>query len=145
MSQPLWTITTTPSDEDVRFLDERLYEYNVARTGISDGLLLGISTHDQAGAFVAGLYGWTWGGCLFVDKLWVREDMRASGYGSALLQAAEQEAIRRGCFQSMLCTHSFQALAFYQRVGYNVVGTFEDYPRGHQQHFLQKQLEQRLP
>jgi hypothetical protein len=37
-------------------------------------------------------------------------------------------------------THSFQARPFYEKCGYKVFGTLEDYPPGHAKFFLRKRL-----
>src|SRR5690349_19078000 len=88
-----------PAARDVEFLGDRINEFNFAATQIYDGRELAIFIRDDAGEIVAGLYGWTWGGCGYIDKLWVHGGMRGRGYGSRLLQAAEREAIARGCSQ----------------------------------------------
>jgi hypothetical protein len=41
------SILDTPDRHDVQFLDDRLYEYNVSRTGIADGRLLAIILRDR--------------------------------------------------------------------------------------------------
>ena len=51
-------------------------------------------------------------------------------------------AIRRGCFAATLETHSYEALGFYQKRGYEVFGMLEDYPPGHSKYFLRKRLAQ---
>ncbi len=38
---------------------------------------------------------------------------------------------------------SFQALPFYQKLGYTVFGQLDDLPIGHQMYFLQKALVER--
>jgi ribosomal protein S18 acetylase RimI-like enzyme len=60
--------------------------------------------------------------------------------GRALLQAAEAEAVRRGCTQALLLTHSFQAPAFYERLGYVRQATVPNYPHGYAQHVYVKQF-----
>lgn len=84
---------------DVSLRQHRLYEYNIARTGITDGRSLAIFVRDDRGEILAGLHGWTWGGCLDIRELWVREDRRGRGLGRSLLLAAEREAVTRGCRQ----------------------------------------------
>ena len=129
-----------PSPGDVRFLEDRLYDYNVERTGFADGQWLCIFVRDDAGTIVAGLHGWTWGGGARVQALWVREDLRHHGYGARLLAMAEKEARARGCNRIQLDTFSFQAPRFYQAHGYTVVGTTDDVLPPHTLYHLKKQL-----
>lgn len=131
-----------PDQRDTAFLSERIYAYNVARTGHTDGRPLAIFVRDDAGAIMAGLSGFTWGGVMQIEDLWVREDARGQGWGSRLLARAEEEGVARGCHQVILDTHSFQAPAFYQARGYSIVGVAPDYPVGHQKIFLRKPLAQ---
>ena len=129
-----------PSDSDIHFLDDRINEYNVERTGIKDGKILSYFVRDKDGAIIAGLYGWTWGGYCEVRYLWVRQDYRNRGYGRGLMVAAESEAIARGCRLMILDTHSFQAPRFYRGLGFEIIATHTDYPHGHQKHYLKKTL-----
>ena len=65
-----------------------------------------------------------------ISHLWVHPLQRGQGLGRSLLHAAEQEAARRGCEQVVLSTHSFQAPAFYERLGFTRAGAVTGYPRG---------------
>jgi GNAT superfamily N-acetyltransferase len=121
-------------------LDQEIYAFNVEATGLDDGRLLSVRARDEAGSLAGGLSGWTWGGCLYVDLLWVRADLRGQGVGSTLLDAAEGEAVQRGCVTVSLSTHSFQAPDFYRARGYVEVGRTEGYPTGHSQLHLRKPL-----
>ena len=136
-----YVVEDSPAHEDIYFLDHRLGEYNRPRSGAADSRFLCIFVRDEGGEILAGLHGWTWGGCLEVKYLWVREDLRRQGHGTALLQAAEAEARARGCRRAFVATHSFQAPGFYPKHGYRVVGQYDDYPEGHVQYFLRKELE----
>src|SRR3954463_3337081 len=111
-------IETNPDPRDVRMLDDRLYEYNVARTGCSDGELLAVFLREGDGQVRGGLFGWTWSGWLEVRALWIHEHSRGVGHGSRLLAAAEAEGRARGCHTAILETHSFQAPKFYEQRGY---------------------------
>ena len=55
-----------------------------------------------------------------------------------LMNDAEREAIRRGCRGAWLDTYSFQARGFYERLGYTIFGTIDNYPPGHSRIFLKK-------
>jgi ribosomal protein S18 acetylase RimI-like enzyme len=133
-------VDDNPADADVHFLDDRINEYNVQTTRVADGRILSFFIRDEKAEIVAGLYGWTWGGACEIRYLWVREDRRRRGYGKALMAAAEGEAISRRCVLIALDTHSFQAPAFYQRLGFEIIGSHRDYPHGHFKHYLRKTL-----
>jgi GNAT superfamily N-acetyltransferase len=113
------------------FLADRIYEFNAEATGYLDGRLLAGTVQDDAGEIIAGISGYTWGGCCEITNLWIHHRHRGRGLGKALLRAAESEAARRGCEQVVLLTHSFQAPAFYEHLGYERKYVIEGRPRGH--------------
>jgi GNAT superfamily N-acetyltransferase len=121
-------------------LEEEIYAFNAEATGLADGRLLRVAVRGSGGGLLAGLCGWTWGGCGYIELLWVRADKRGSGLGTRVLAAAEEEVRRRGCEQVALSTHSFQAPRFYARRGYVECGRTPAYPRGHDQIHLVKRL-----
>lgn len=133
-------IETEPARQDIQFLDDRINEFNVAQTGIQDGTLLACFVRNKAQQILAGIYGWTWGGCCEIRYLWVHPDQRGRGLGRRLLLAAEQEARARNCTQVVLDTHSFQAPEFYKQLGYVVFGIVRDYPYHHEKIYLKKSL-----
>ncbi|MXP65842.1 N-acetyltransferase [Roseomonas sp. M0104] len=77
---------------------------------------------------------------LLIDKLWVDEALRGQGLGTALLQAAEMEARRRGATGMHLYTSSFQSPAFYRRHGFQEIGRLEGRPAGHDRFWLAKRF-----
>lgn len=122
------------------FLDDRIYEFNIQCTGFADGKAFASVIKDEAETIVAAVNGHTWGGCCYVAHLWVHEAKRRQGIGRALALATEEEAKNRGCTQVLLLTHSFQAPAFYERLGYQLQAKIPNYPRGHAQYVFAKQL-----
>ena len=143
MGAELTSIEPTP--QDVEYLEDRIYEHNASVTGIADGQLLAFLLRDDSGRIVAGICGNTWGGGCEIRQFWVEESQRRRGLGTRLFQAAEQEARRRGCTQMLLMTFSFQAPAFYARIGFEVVATIADHPRGHRNFLMRKRLEREAP
>src|SRR5262249_52512990 len=124
-------IDDAPSEADVRFIEEQLVSYNIAATGYNDYRPLAVLARGDGGTIRAGLTGFTWGGVLKIEYLWVHEELRGQGYGSRMMLAAEQEAIRRDCHLAVVDTHSFQAPHFYPKLGYVRCGLVEDWPAGH--------------
>jgi GNAT superfamily N-acetyltransferase len=121
-------------------LRDRLYEYNAAATGVDDGRLMTAAIRDDDGRLVAGMTGWTWAGCGYIDQLWVRADHRGQRIGTRLLDSAEAEARARGCSLMVVSTHSFQAPGLYERRGYVERGRVWGYPQGHAHIHLAKEL-----
>ena len=121
-------------------LDREIVAFNAAATGHHDARELSVTVSGDDGHLLAGLYGWTWGGCGYVDLLWVRDDQRGQGLGARLLAAAEAEIRRRGCDRVTLSTHSFQAPGFYAKLGYSECGRTPGYPHGHDDIHLVKHL-----
>jgi GNAT superfamily N-acetyltransferase len=128
-----------PTPEDVQYLEDRIYEFNSTATGIANGEWLAFFVRD-ADRIVAGICGNTWGGTCELRQFWVEPSQRGRGLGTRLLQAAEQEARRRGCAQMVLMTFSFQAPSFYERHGFEVFATIDDHPRGHRNLLMLKRL-----
>jgi GNAT superfamily N-acetyltransferase len=135
-----FVVETNPSFEDVRFLEDHLYEYNAAQIGVDDGQWLAMFLRDDQQTILAGLKGWTWCGSCYISTVWVHETLRGHGVGTQLLHAAEQEARARGCTHMVLNSFSFQAPGFYQKLGYGVFAVLDEHPRSHQHVYLHKWL-----
>jgi GNAT superfamily N-acetyltransferase len=128
-----------PTPDEVQYLEDRIYEFNSSVTRITDGQLLGlfVRANDR---IVAGISGDPRAGARRVRQLWAEDARRHQGRGTKLLSAAEREARRRGCTQIVLMTFSFQAPAFYERHGFEIVATIDNHPHGHQNLLMRKRL-----
>jgi GNAT superfamily N-acetyltransferase len=130
--------TTDPGNEVIL---EGLREFNAAQLGRdARPVPLSVFLRDEHGNVQGGLIGqmlWDW---LYVDKFWLPESVRGTGAGAAVLAAAEERAIERGCRWAHLQTLDFQALPFYQRRGYTVFGELDGYPAGSRRYYLRKTL-----
>ena len=90
------------------------------------------------GALAAGVMGvmsWRW---LFIEAMWVGDDLRGHGLGRRLMAAAEAHALAAGCHSVWLDT--FQAREFYLALGYEAFGVLDDYPPGQSRTFMKKRL-----
>lgn len=133
-------IENNPNPEDIGTVIKNIGVYNQGKAGDYGHQPLAIFLRDEKGEIFAGLTGETFWGWLFVEYLWVAESLRSQGYGRQLILSAEKEAKQRGCHHVYLDTFSFQALGFYEKLGYQVFGSLDDFPQGHKRYFLQKEI-----
>ncbi len=92
----------TPEMETI--IGNGLSEYNRLKTGyVDDRDLPVILTHSKTGEILGGLLGRTTLGLLFIDFVYLPEEVRGQGIGASMLEMTEQEAIARGCTAAARC------------------------------------------
>lgn len=129
-----------PTDEMWEVIGHGIHNYNVQQAGESQRSEVCFIIQSPDGKVVGGLIGethWDW---LYINLLFVKEELRGQGFGQQLLTLAEEKARQLGAKSVYLDTFSFQAPEFYQRNGYQVFGVLKDFPPGHQRYYLAKQL-----
>ena len=146
-----WQIELGPDQRHEDETTERLVEHNQAA---SEAIRLRFEPEnlpsspvaayavDEAGELLGGCVGntvdlWHW---LTIDLMWVSPHHRGEGLGRQLLDAVEAQARERGCRWSKLNTWEFQAPEFYERCGYVEYGRETDFPPGHTNHLMRKDL-----
>ncbi|WP_243287474.1 GNAT family N-acetyltransferase [Geothrix terrae] len=132
-------LTDTPREQDEAFVIAQVHAYN-SRFIVRDQRSLCVFARDGDGIIIGGLTGRTNWQYLEVLFLWVHDEHRKTGLASKLMAMAESEAIKRGCKNARLDTFSFQALGFYQKLGYQEVGHLPGFGGQHTRHFLHKSL-----
>ena len=124
-------------------LQQKLRAFN-RRTALEmeppDARPLNIRVEDEGGELVGGLAAVTYWNWLVIKLLVVDDALRGNGLGQQLLYRAHQEALARGCTRVQTMTYDFQALRFYLKQGYQVVGELEDYPEGYTYYWIRKDL-----
>jgi GNAT superfamily N-acetyltransferase len=108
--------------------------------GPADPHLLVIPIRGANRAVIGGLWSVSLFRWLRLDMLFVPESMRGQGLGSALMALAETQARARDCLGIQVDTLSFQAVPFYEKMGFSEFGALDDCPPGHRRLFLQKRL-----
>jgi GNAT superfamily N-acetyltransferase len=132
-----FAVTDHFPDEDRDRIMQGLVEHNESHApGSRFREIAVLARHERE--LIGGLTGHTHWNWLFVNWLWVAKDFRQGGIGRKLMAAAHAEARTRGCQHVHLDTFDFQALPFYESLGYTVFGKLEDFPAGHTRFFLQK-------
>ena len=133
-------VTAEPSAAELATIGDGLFAFNEADVGPANRMALAVLMRDAAGTVRGGISGYTAWGWLYVQWLWLSEDWRGQGLAGQLLDAAEDEAIIRGCHGAYIDTFNPAALGVYRRQGYVPFGVLEDFPKGRVRTFLQKPL-----
>jgi GNAT superfamily N-acetyltransferase len=133
---------------EINFLDEPAWEvigggitdYNTQQAGDDHGKNLCFVLQNQQGDILGGLIGMTYWNWLYINLMWIQEDLRGRGFGKQLMDLAEEEGRKRGAQHAYLDTFTFQAPEFYKKLGYREFGKLEDFPPGHTRYFLTKDI-----
>lgn len=137
----MFEVTDAPPAEALETIGQGLTAFNAADVGPSERRPLAVLVGGpDAQGKRGGLSGYTAWGWLFVQWLWLPDDLRGRGLAGQLLAAAEEEARLRGCHGAWIDTFNPQARRAYERQGYEVFGELPDFPPGRSRVFLKKQL-----
>ena len=141
MVAPTLTVEVTLDPKDAHVVVRGLEEHAKSVLGVSDARQLAAFFKDGGGNVVGGVLGCTFLGWLAVGSLWVRPEDRRNGYGTKLMRAAEEEAVRRGCKYAYLHTYSWNAPTFFEKLGYRAFGTRKCCPEpGMEEYSMEKPL-----
>jgi ribosomal protein S18 acetylase RimI-like enzyme len=130
-----------PRPEDLRLVLDGLYAYNREMTEDEGPRTVAAFLRDEEGRIVGGVQGDLWGRAMHITALWVDENHRGRGHGSKLMRTIEEYAIEQGHPLVYLETTSFQALPFYQDLGYQIFAELPGISKGHTLYFLKRELE----
>lgn len=115
--------------------------YNSSQAGLEPEVPLAVLLYENnEECVIGGLWGLTYYKWLFIELLIIPERFRYRGIGTAVMDIAHDEALRRGCNGAWIDTFSFQARGFYEKLGYSIFGVIHNYPPGHCRYFMQKLL-----
>jgi GNAT superfamily N-acetyltransferase len=124
--QPTYELTDKPPSEAFGKLWELLCAFNEYMVGDASARALAILLREPVtDAIVGGLWGRSLWGSMYIDIMFVPENLRGRGIGASLVRQAEQEAVRRGCRNMWTDTYAFQARPFYERMGFIVFGRLD--------------------
>jgi len=145
------TISDTPTKEESRLLSLRFDEYNQHETngrmhfpGTQEpGFSFDLAVRGPDGYIVGGVNVSSVLGVMWLEVLWTAEVCRGQGIASWLILEAERLAHEAGCVGAGTWTFDWQGAGFYPRVGFDLNGVYDGYPRGMTEHVLSKRLPSR--
>jgi len=131
-----------PRLKDVNKLSQGLAEYADIMKGHmpiqSFTFFIRNNKYKIKGKIKGGCHGCLYYGCLYVDELWVDKELRYQGYGTQLMQTAENWAKEQGCLFATVNTMDWEALDFYKKLGYVVEFERHGYLKDSIFYFLRK-------
>jgi GNAT superfamily N-acetyltransferase len=95
---------------------------------------------DQERNILGGATGTLFYGSLYVDSLWIDKTLRHQGWGTKLMCEAENMGRKQGASFITLNTMDWEALPFYQKLGYSIEFTREGYEKESKMFMLRKNL-----
>ncbi len=126
-------ITETKSHDDIQFIHDNLYEFNLSKTGAERQEIIvpdtpertAFAVRDDDGKIFGGIvfYFKDNGGTLYVELLWMAETLRGQDFGTKLITKVKDRAAESKCSKIQLTTQSFQAPGFYPKMGFALTGT----------------------
>ncbi len=132
------TVTDDDNTANVNALIAGVRQFNVEHMGAETSQPLSVIAHNESGKVIAGVAGCTIYDNFLINVLWVEQQQRGTGLGRELMQRAEAEAQKRGCIMAQVDTLSFQAPLFYQKLGFEIIGTVPATSKSPARYFLLK-------
>src|SRR3989344_2262245 len=117
-----------PDPEDKKALVNGLLSHHAIKGHPRKSKTLSIFLKEQNNKPLGGvIVTFLWNG-MEINSLWIDESVRKQGWGRKLMQAVEDEAIKRGCKIAFTNTFPWQAPEFYEKLGYSLYGKLDGFP-----------------
>lgn len=144
-------MSTLPNNTHFEFQEEPiLADEEVLNNGISDEAVLKknmdrikpfrIYIKDQNRIVLGGISGTIIYGSLYIDMLWLNEKLRHQGLGKKLMMEAEEVGLKKNCKFVTVHTMDWEALTFYQKLGFDIEFVREGYQNDSKMYILRKKL-----
>ena len=128
------------TEEQVDIIESKLDEYdkNYIHYKLDGCIQIGI---EEEGKLVAGLDAcMTAFKILYVSTVFVDENYRGKGYGRVLISEMEERAKLLGANTIRLDTFDWQGKDFYEAIGYEMVGHYDNRDDGYSEYFFLKRI-----
>jgi len=127
------------SSENDEILINNLFKYETEELLHDVPKHISIYLKDENQRIVGGILIWIHTESIYIPTVWVDKDLRKKGFGKKLLQAAEEEARKRGC-KYVTLDANFESAPFYVKQGYYIIGEIKNYIFDHTKTYFRKSL-----
>lgn len=132
------------SPEDAAALSQGIIAFNKAHVPdleeVAEEVRFFVLAKDDVGTLQGGIRAVCYWNTLHIELVWLHETARGLGLGVQLMSKAEDYARQHNCEKALVETTSWQAKPFYEKLGYRLMATLPDRPKGHASHYLSKSL-----
>ncbi len=141
---------TVKKDENIIISDTEIDEYQVIlnnyekvfkeTNNLNGDQEVFTMAYYEENTFVGGIVAIIKKDSMYIDLLVVNESFKGQGIGSKLMNKIEELALEKEVVSIDLGTAEFQAKPFYEKLGYQVVYTKENNPKGYQCYSMKKDI-----
>lgn len=129
-----------PSSQDIQILGDGIIAYATLKKNQRPIRTFAFFLRDKTNTIQGGCHGSMYYGCLYIDLLWINEALRGAQWGTALMRCAEELGKANGCLFSTVNTMDWEALGFYQKLGYAIEYQRSGYLHDSTLYFLKKEF-----
>jgi GNAT superfamily N-acetyltransferase len=128
------------NEDEIEDIESRLEKYDINKIGykMSGQINLGIKINGKLIAGVNAII--TAYKILYVSTMFVDEEYRGNGLGKKLMKTLENESIRLGVNMIRLDTFNWQGYEFYEKLGYELIGKYQNEIDKFYEYFFLKRL-----
>ena|SRR3990167_1252969 len=131
---------SNPKTEDTEILSDGIFSEAKEKKDLNPVTYFAFFIRDETEKIIGGCNGDILYGQLYVSQLWVHKKIRNQGYGTKLMQLAEEYAKKMGVRFMSVNTMDFEAKPFYQKLGFFVEFERHGFDKDSVFYFLRKNL-----
>lgn len=129
-----------PNQEDIQVLIRGITDYAKQQRGFDALDFFAFFIRDENNTIVGGCNGGTLYGGLHIDSLWISDVIRNKGWGTKLVEAALTYGKEKNCNFATVNTMDWEALGFYQRLGFKIEFQRSSFHKNSVFYFLRKEF-----
>ncbi len=129
-----------PTHEDLQVLGDGIMRYANEMRGQEPLRFFAFFLRGEDEKIVGGCNGNNLYGCLYIDQLWIKDNLRGKGYGTTLMNEVEKLAKEDHCRFMVVNTMDWEALGFYKKLGFYVEFERKGFEKNSIFYFLRKDL-----
>ncbi len=133
-------LETNPAPDDIQILCDGISHEAQKKKQLKSVSSFAFFIRDENGKIIGGCNGDILYGQLYVSQLWIDEKLRGQGYGTKLMQLAENHAKQNNCSFVAVNTMNFEAPEFYKKLGFIIEFERHGFDKDSVFYFLRKDL-----